>query len=133
VGYENRMVNSLRMDVERREMKRSGLAGEKSALKLLAEPDRLLSAVLFWNLVINVAYFSISSIVAIRIEKMPSLGSTGAWLFASATLLLIIFFSEMLPKTFAVLKPGQYDFSSVTVARIQSGTGNGGDGFGTCY
>ena len=90
---------------ERREMKRSGLAGEKSALKLLAEPDRLLSAVLFWNLVINVGYFSISSIVAIRIEKMPSLGSTGAWLFASATLLLIIFFSEMLPKTFAVLKP----------------------------
>ena len=90
---------------ERREMKRSNLAGEKSALKLLADPDRLLSAVLFWNLVINVVYFAISSIVAIRIEKMPTLGSTGAWLFASATLLMIIFFSEMLPKTFAVLKP----------------------------
>ncbi len=90
---------------ERREMKRSGLAGEKSTLALLADPDRLLSAVLFWNLVINVAYFTISSIVAIRIEKMPSLGSTGAWLFALTTLLLIIFFSEMLPKTLAVLKP----------------------------
>jgi len=90
---------------ERREMKRSQLAGEKSALKLLADPDRLLSAVLFWNLVINVSYFAISSIVAIRIERMPALGSTGAWLFASATLLLIIFCSEMLPKTFAVLKP----------------------------
>lgn len=90
---------------DRRDMKRSGLAGEKIALKLLLDPDRLLSAVLFWNLVINVAYFAISSMVAIRIEKIPSLGSTGVWLFASATLLLIIFFSEMLPKTFAVLKP----------------------------
>ena len=90
---------------ERREMKRSNLAGEKTALKLLADSDRLLSAVLFWNLVINVAYFAISSIVAIRIERIPTLGSTGAWLFASATLLMIIFFSEMLPKTFAVLKP----------------------------
>ena len=90
---------------ERREMKRSGLAGEESALNLLDDPDRLLSAVLFWNLVINVAYFAISSIVAIRIERMPSLGSTGALTFASATLLMIIFFSEMLPKTFGVLKP----------------------------
>ena len=35
---------------QRREMKRSGLAGEKSTLALLADPDRLLSAVLFWNL-----------------------------------------------------------------------------------
>lgn len=82
-----------------------GTTGEKVAAGLLDDPDRLLSAVLFWNLVINVSYFAISSIVAIRIEGIPSLGSTGAWLFASLTLLFIIFFSEMLPKTIAVLQP----------------------------
>lgn len=91
---------------DRREMAGAmGTAGEKVAAGLLDDPDRLLSAVLFWNLVINVGYFAISSIVAIRIERIPSLGSGGAWLFASLTLLLIIFCSEMLPKTFAVLQP----------------------------
>jgi CBS domain containing-hemolysin-like protein len=91
---------------DRREMAGAdGTTGEKVAAGLLDDPDRLLSAVLFWNLVINVGYFAISSIVAIRIERIPSLGSSGAWLFASLTLLLIIFCSEMLPKTFAVLQP----------------------------
>ena len=72
---------------------------------MLGDPDRLLSAVLFWNLVINITYFAISSIVAIRIERIDSLGRTGAIGFAAMTLLGIIFFSEMLPKSIAVLQP----------------------------
>ncbi|MEC9092411.1 MAG: CNNM domain-containing protein, partial [Planctomycetota bacterium] len=34
-----------------------GSRRQKLVVSLLADPDRLLSAVLFWNLVINVAYF----------------------------------------------------------------------------
>jgi len=68
-------------------------------------PDRLLSAILFWNLLINVVYFSISSICSIRIERIGALGQTGAVLFAVASLLAIIFFSEMVPKSMAVLRP----------------------------
>lgn len=90
--------------LDRREME-SGSTAEKAAAELLLNPDRLLSAVLFWNLVINIAYFTISSICAIRIESSPTAGASLAWGFAAFSLLTIIFLSEMLPKTLAVLKP----------------------------
>lgn len=83
----------------------SGSVAQKAAAKLLETPDRLLSAILFWNLVINIIYFAISSICSLRIEKMESWGQSGAVLFAMASLFAIIFFSEMLPKSIAVLKP----------------------------
>jgi Mg2+/Co2+ transporter CorB len=88
-----------------RRMMAGGNPAQRMAVSLLDRPERLLSAVLFWNLVINIAYFSISSICALRIEQNPALGQSVAFGFAMASLLAIIFFSEMLPKSFAVLKP----------------------------
>lgn len=88
---------------ERRRLEK-GTRAEKLVINLLNDPDRLLSAILFWNLVINVAYFALSSIVAIKIGDNQSLAA----LFAIVSLLVIIFFSEMLPKTFAVLKPAHF-------------------------
>lgn len=84
---------------------KNGTTSEQVAARLLADPDRLLSAVLFWNLVVNIAYFAIGSICAIRIERDSTLGQTGAFSFAMVSLLTIIFCSEMLPKSVAVLKP----------------------------
>ena len=89
---------------DRRDMASGGPA-DKAAAALLETPDRLLSAILFWNLVINMAYFAIASIVAIGLEENPKLGNTGAVTFAVLALLAIIFFSEMLPKSVAVLRP----------------------------
>lgn len=86
-----------------RESMRSGNAGEKMAFQLTERPERLLSAILFWNLVINIAYFAISSIIAIRLENSDS--RSASILFAIVSLLAIIFFSEMLPKNIAVLQP----------------------------
>ena len=86
-----------------REKMQSGTAGEKMAFQLTERPERLLSAILFWNLVINIAYFAISSIVAIRLESNES--RSASVLFAIVSLLAIIFFSEMLPKNIAVLRP----------------------------
>ncbi len=83
----------------------SGNPAQRMAAALLETPERLLSAVLFWNLVINIAYFSISSICAIQIERNAAFGQSAAVGFAVASLLAIILFSEMLPKSFAVLKP----------------------------
>ena len=89
---------------DRREMK-TGSRAEHAAAILLKDPDRLLSAVLFWNLVINIVYFAISSKCAIRLEQDASMGQTAAVTFAVVSLLAIIFLSEMLPKSLAVLKP----------------------------
>jgi CBS domain containing-hemolysin-like protein len=82
----------------------SGTRGEKAALQLLEDPDRLLSAVLFWNLLINIAYFAIVSICSLKMEA-GDLGQTGATLFVALSLFAIIFFSEMLPKSVGVLTP----------------------------
>ncbi|MEM9409938.1 MAG: CNNM domain-containing protein [Planctomycetota bacterium] len=84
---------------------RNGTRSEQAAYELLGDPDRLLSAVLFWNLVINISFFAISSMVAIRLEKSEQMGQGVAVAFAGFSLLGIIFFSELLPKSFAVLRP----------------------------
>ncbi len=89
---------------DRREMY-AGSRSEQTAARLMSDPDRLLSSVLFWNLVINISYFTISSICALKIDRDETLGQTWAVVFAAFSLLAIIFFSEMLPKSFAVLKP----------------------------
>ena len=85
----------------------SGTTADRAAANLMQNPDRLLSAILFWNLLINIVYFSISSVCSIGIEKLPAFGQTGAVVFAVVSLLAIIFFSEMMPKSLAVLKPRQ--------------------------
>ncbi|MEE2641259.1 MAG: CNNM domain-containing protein [Planctomycetota bacterium] len=84
-----------------RKILKNGTGSQQLVATLLTRPDRLLSAILFWNLVINVAYFALSSIVAIQLGSQQTLAAS----FAGLSLLSIIFFSEMLPKTFAVLKP----------------------------
>ena len=84
---------------------RDGNASAQIAAGLLHDPDRLLSAVLFWNLVINVSYFAMVSIVALRITDLEAGGTSFAALFSLAALLTIIFLSEMLPKSIAVLSP----------------------------
>jgi CBS domain containing-hemolysin-like protein len=86
-----------------REKMRNGTRGERMAWKLTEHPEQLLSAILFWNLVINIAYFAISSIIAIHLEQSDSRGAS--ILFAVVSLLAIIFFCEMLPKNVAVLRP----------------------------
>ncbi|MCA9199170.1 MAG: DUF21 domain-containing protein [Planctomycetales bacterium] len=81
-----------------------GSYGQRLATQLLQDPDRLLSAVLFWNLVTNLAYFGLTSVVDFRLRTNPTSNHTLDLVFPFASLLLIIFASEMMPKTFAVLK-----------------------------
>jgi CBS domain containing-hemolysin-like protein len=81
---------------------REGNAAQRITAALLDDPDRLLSGVLFWNLLVNILYFAVSSIVALRLEAQDR--HTEAGVFALGSLLALIFFSEMLPKTLAVLR-----------------------------
>lgn len=89
---------------DRRALQR-GSAAARSAVRLLENPERLLSAILFWNLLVNMLYFGIVSIVGARLEQDPEIGHTAAITFTIASLLTIIFFSEMLPKSIAVIAP----------------------------
>ncbi|UUO07439.1 CNNM domain-containing protein [Blastopirellula sp. J2-11] len=90
------------LKIEDRRKLAAGSSTQQIAAQLLNDPDRLLSAVLFWNLVVNVLYFSLASVVGIRIER--EFGGAAAAGFAAGSLMVIIFSSEMLPKSFAVLR-----------------------------
>lgn len=79
-----------------------GNPAQRIAASLLDDPDRLLTAVLFWNLVTNITYFAIVSILSIRLERQGLSGQ--AALFSFGSLVGMIFFSEMLPKSAAVLR-----------------------------
>ena len=79
---------------------RTGSAAERTASRLLQNPDRLLTAVLFWNLVINVAYFAVSLVTAKRLVTggHSSLGGVLSLL----SLCSIILLGEVIPKSLAV-------------------------------
>jgi CBS domain containing-hemolysin-like protein len=81
----------------------AGNSSQRLAAALLDDPDRLLTAVLFWNLVINMAYFAIVSVVGLRLEANTEARRSAPVVFSAVSLLLIIFFSEMLPKSIGVL------------------------------
>ena len=85
-----------------------GSSSQQTAAALLKDPERVLSAVLFWNLAVNIVYFAIASIIE---HKLPP-GSQWVWPLRLAALLLIIFLSEMLPKTVAVLLSRQLSAAS---------------------
>lgn len=77
--------------------------GARAAVRLLDHPQRLLTSILFWNLVINMAYFALASMIALGLQKEGF--SRQASLIAFGALLLIIVFSEMLPKNLGVIWP----------------------------
>ena len=82
----------------------TGNRAQRIAERLLHDPDRLLSAVLFWNLTVNITYFALGSIVGLRIDQHATAPPSAVALFAAGSLLLIIFVSEMMPKTVAVMQ-----------------------------
>ncbi|TWU36710.1 Magnesium and cobalt efflux protein CorC [Novipirellula aureliae] len=89
---------------ERERLRRRGVPG-RIAASLLSDTDRLLSAILFWNLLINIIYFAIASIVGGKFREHPTAGPSVAIGFTFASVMMLIFFSEMLPKSIAVLSP----------------------------
>ncbi|MBC8291037.1 MAG: DUF21 domain-containing protein, partial [Planctomycetes bacterium] len=86
------------------EFQRSGRSSELRVVALLRDPDRLLTAVLFWNLVINLAYFSCGVVITERLIEMKSAGLAGA--FSIVSLSTMILCGEVVPKSSAVLFRG---------------------------
>jgi len=88
----------------RKKLRASGSTGLR-ADQLLDQPEQVLSAILFWNLLINMTYFAIAAIVGDRLDAATDTTSSITVLFTVVSLLIIIFFSEMLPKSLAVISP----------------------------
>jgi len=86
---------------ERRELSK-GSRAQQIIARLLENPDRLLTAVLFWNLVMNLSFFTIGSIISLQAQQAGH--ATAAGVFAVGSLVTIIVFGEMLPKSLGVLQ-----------------------------
>jgi CBS domain containing-hemolysin-like protein len=87
---------------QRRALGQGGMA-QQAIARLLDDPDRLLTAVLFWNLVINLSIFTLGSIISLKMEHDGHTAAAG--FFALGTLVAVIVFGEMLPKSLGVLQP----------------------------
>ena len=79
---------------------RTGNSRQRMVASLLSDPDRLLTAVLFWNLVINLAYFSVSVVIAHRLSRAGLTAAAGA--YGLLSLFAMILFGEVGPKSLAV-------------------------------
>src|SRR2546423_302428 len=80
-----------------------GNPSQRAAAALLADPKRLLTGVLFWNLLCNLAYFTLASLAALDMQRAAAGGWViGAW--STGALVALVFVGEMLPKTFGVLQ-----------------------------
>ncbi len=89
---------------DRRRLKR-GTPPQRMAVNLLTHPERLLMAILFWNLILNIAYFAIAAVVSIRLQSEHHHAEAG--LVAFVALVTLILFGEMFPKTLGVLAPSR--------------------------
>ena len=79
-----------------------GSRAQQTIARLLTDPQRLLTAVLFWNLLMNLSYFTIGSIISLKLQQADHATAAGA--FAVGSLVTIILFGEMLPKSLGVLQ-----------------------------
>lgn len=80
---------------------RTGSSRERMAAELMRRPDRLLTAILFWNLLINLGFFATSIVIA---QQLVSAGfSAAAGVLGIGSLFVIILFGEVLPKSGAVV------------------------------
>lgn len=89
-----------RQDMER--LASFGWTG-RLAFYLAGRGEHLLTAILFCNLLVNVAYFTMSSVITLHWQRHGNIQQAGV--FASISILVLIFFSEMLPKSLAAQRP----------------------------
>ena len=80
---------------------RLGKTRERVVAELLSNPDRLLTGVLFWNLVVNLSYFAVSVVVTQRLSRAGWTAFAGG--YGVLSLVAIILFGEVLPKSLAVV------------------------------
>ena len=82
-----------------------GKPRQRLVAKLMRGPDRLLTAILFWNLLINLTFFAVSVVVSRRLINDGH--TTAAGVLGLLSLGGIIIFGEVLPKSIAVMFPRQ--------------------------
>jgi CBS domain containing-hemolysin-like protein len=82
-----------------RQFSHSNLRLEQLVFKILKDPNRFLTALLFGNMTVNVLFFSISSTLLLNVSN--AYGPLAATAFGAACFFCLLFFGEMFPKSVA--------------------------------
>jgi CBS domain containing-hemolysin-like protein len=80
---------------------RVGRTRERAAAALLSDPDRVLTGILFWNLVVNLLYFAVSIVVSQRLLAAHLRTAAGIFGFVAIVVLLLV--GEVVPKVIAAI------------------------------
>jgi putative hemolysin len=72
---------------------------QKLAARLLQNPGHLLNCLLFGNMMVNVLFFAMSSVLVVRIHHTGGFAAATAWAFG--TFIALVLFGEILPKSLA--------------------------------
>jgi len=96
-GAETAFFNLSRRQINL--LKESKHKLQSLAAKLLSRPRGLLSCLLFGNMVVNVLFFAIASVLTVRVRQQ--IGVTAAAINACLSFCLLVLFGEILPKSFA--------------------------------
>jgi len=96
-GSETAFFNLSRRQIKLMEISRHKL--QQLAALLMRRPSHLLSSLLFGNMLVNVLYFAIASVLTFRIEEY--VGVIWAVICAIAMFCILVLFGEILPKSFA--------------------------------
>ena len=106
-----------------RQVKKLGASGhrlERLVAHLLLRPSELLGALLLGNLIVNTLFFATSSVLMLRVEHQ--LGVSAAAAVALLTLLCLVVFGEVLPKSLSYAHPERFSvwvaLPTVVVVRV---------------
>ncbi len=93
-----------------RHLAKAGHRGARLAEHLLKRPDRLIGLILLGNNFVNVAASMLTTVITLRLFGESALAAA-----AGLLTLVILLFSEVLPKTFAALRPERMAFPAAFV------------------
>ncbi len=90
------------LSTEQLKAMKDGSSTERIIAHLMATSDKLLIAILFANLIANMSFFAIISVITLEIQKT---NATLAGTLSIVALLVMIILCELMPKAVAVLVP----------------------------
>ena len=96
-GSETAFFNLTRRQIKQLNAAKNGVS--KLLASLLKKPGQLLNCLLLGNMIVNVLFFAVSSVLMLRVkEHWGIVAATG---MAFATFLMLVLFGEILPKSLA--------------------------------
>jgi len=113
-GSETAFFNLSRRQIKLMEISKHKL--QHLVALLMRKPSHLLSCLLFGNMLVNVLYFAIASVLTFRIEQYA--GVIEAAILAFALFCILVLFGEILPKSFAYSNSKAISISAAAPAYI---------------